>query len=152
MFNSKFYYDRCAIMAVLQIKSEELDPTPSSTIRNIAYFTIKLIALTLVLLVVYGFAAGLAGLTADTSSVDPTAAFTGTMLMITMYTIALSYPISRSRWRGWRLALIIAVGYYTIAVFLPQLDTIIFLDIFVDIIDVSLVPKILIQGRVSLDT
>jgi hypothetical protein len=116
--------------------------------RRIGLFIGKIGLLSLILLMIYGLAAGLAGLTDSASSVDPMAAFSGTILMIVMYTVALSYPINNSGWRGWRLVAGIAAAYYALAVFLPQLDAIIFLNVFVDIIDVTLVPKILVQGAI----
>ena len=136
------------IMTQTYTQTTQVDQAPSLTTRSIGLFIGKVGLLSLVLLIVFGLAAGIAGLTDSASGVDPMAAFGGTIAMIVMYTIAICYPISNSRWRGWRLVAAMAAAYYVLAVFLPQLDVIIFLNIFVDIIDVTLVPKILVQGAI----
>ncbi len=135
-------------MTQTETQLQQTDQSQHMSAKSIGLIIVKLGLLSLVMLIIYGLAAGLAGLTSSAGDIDPMAAFGGTILMIMMYTVALCYPIINSRRRGWRLVIAIAAAYYVLAVFLPQLDVIVFLNIFVDIIDVTLVPKILIQGAI----
>ena len=122
--------------------------TPKSETRVIAIYAVKIIILTFLLLMIYALAAILSGLSDIGASTDATATMSGTLLMILSYTIVLSYPIIRSKWTGLKLILAIAAAYYGLAVFLPQLDVILFLDYFESLVDITMVPKILIQGAI----
>jgi len=122
--------------------------TLKSETRVIAIYAVKVIVLTFLLLMIYGFSATLSGLSDIGTSTDAMATMNGTLLMILSYTIVLSYPIIRSRWTGLKLILAIAASYYGLAVFLPQLDVILFLDYFESLVDITMVPKILIQGAI----
>jgi hypothetical protein len=122
--------------------------TPKSKTRVIAIYAVKVIILTFLLLMIYALAATLSGLNDVATSPDAIATMNGTLLMILSYTIVLSYPIIRSRWTGLKLILAIAAAYYGLAVFLPQLDVILFLDYFESLVDITMVPKILMQGAI----
>jgi hypothetical protein len=122
--------------------------TLKSETRVTVIYTVKVIVLTFLLLMIYALSATLSGLSAIGTSTDAMATMNGTLLMILSYTIVLSYPIIRSKWTGLKLILAIAAAYYGLAVFLPQLDVVLFLDYFESLFDVTMVPKILIQGAI----
>jgi hypothetical protein len=122
--------------------------TLKSETRVTAIYAVKVIVLTFLLLMIYALSATLSGLSDIGTSTDAMATMNGTLLMILSYTIVLSYPIIRSKWTGLKLILAIAAAYYGLAVFLPQLDVVLFLDYFESLFDVTMVPKILIQGAI----
>ncbi|NLN22252.1 MAG: hypothetical protein GX188_09680, partial [Syntrophomonadaceae bacterium] len=58
-----------------------------------------------------------------------------------LFSIAVSYPIIRSRWSGWPLVLTIAVVLFGIMTFLSQIETVVFLKYLVDIVPTEAIPR-----------
>ncbi len=117
----------------------------TTAIKNVG----KMIILSFLLLIIYAFSAAIVGLNHSSMTTDFVATMTGTVLMVLSYTIVLSYPIIRSKWFGLRLILAISAAYYGLAIFLPQLDVILFLSYFENIVDASLATRVLLQGAIT---
>ena len=96
----------------------------------------KILALTLVLLVLQAIgaqflpaaqAAGTVEGTANAGS-QPSAGFMGLLLSIFLVqTVALAYPVVRSRWHGWRLTLAVFVVYFGTVTFMSQIESLVYL-------------------------
>ena len=65
-----------------------------------------------------------------------------------LFSIAVSYPIIRSRWSGWPLVLTIAVVLFGIMTFLSQIETVVFLKYLVDIVPTEAIPRLFLQGAI----
>jgi len=65
-----------------------------------------------------------------------------------LFSIAVSYPIIRSRWSGWPLVLTMAVVLFGIMTFLSQIETVIFLKYLVDIVPAKVIPRLFLQGAI----
>lgn len=65
-----------------------------------------------------------------------------------LITIVLSYPIIRSKWTGWRLVVTIFIVFFGITVFLTNIETVVFLQYFVEIIPVEDTPGLFINGAI----
>ena len=66
-------------------------------------------------------------------SIDPADAVLPLLVVCACQAAALSYPIVRSRWTGWRLVLAIFVVQYGVMSFLSAIEAVVFLRYLVDI-------------------
>lgn len=89
------------------------------------------------------------GLADSAQTADPMGTMATLLIMCALDTIVLSYPIIRSRWTGWRLVVTIFFVLYGVMTFLSQIETVVFLNYFVDIIPVEMLPKLFIHGAIS---
>lgn len=117
--------------------------------KTIVMLVVKVLVLTFLLFVslsIGGMAVGLgdSGQTADTMST-----LVPTLIMCFMDTVVLSYPILRSRWSGWRLVLTIFFVFYGVMTFMSQIETVVFLQYFTDIIPAEMIPGLFIQGAIT---
>ena len=104
--------------------------------KTIGIPILKILALTVVLMVINAIAlqflpaAGSATETAETTAppAPPSGSFMALVLAIMLLqTIALSYPIVRSKWHGWRLALAVFVLYFGTVTFMSQIESLVYM-------------------------
>jgi hypothetical protein len=105
---------------------------------------LRVIALSLVLFFSYSVASLMVGL--GTPSGSSTAAVIWLFAASLLSSIAISYPVIRSKWYGWRLVLTIFTVFYGITTFLSQIETVVFLEYLVNIIPAEIVPRLFVQG------
>jgi hypothetical protein len=94
----------------------------------------KIVALAVVLLVVQGIgsrflpAMEAAGADAGGQPSPPPAGFLGLVLCVCLLqTVALAYPVVRSRWHGWRLTLTVFLVFFGPGTFMGQVESMIYL-------------------------
>lgn len=63
--------------------------------------------------------------------------------------IVLSYLILHSRWTGWRLVATVFIVFYGITTFLPNIETVVFLEYLVDIVPAEIIPRLFLQGAIT---
>ena len=105
--------------------------------RRLSLIVVKVLLLTVVLMVVNGLgsrflpttqAAPAASGAATTSPAPPPASFLGLLIgILLLQTIALAYPVVRSRWSGWRLVVTVALLYFGTVTFMSQIESLIYL-------------------------
>ena len=97
---------------------------------------VKLVALTIVLMLISGVASNLlpaSALGGDTAGSELPAAQAGgmelTLILAVMFAqvVALAIPIVRSRWNGWRLATAMVVVYFGTVTFMNQIESLVYL-------------------------
>ncbi len=71
------------------------------------------------------------------------------LIMSLLDTLVLSYPIIRSRWTGWRLVITMFLVFYGVMTFLSQIETVVFLQYFQDIVPAEETPKLFLNGAIS---
>ena len=117
--------------------------------KTVVTLVIKIVALTFAMLIIQAVASQVTGLNASSESqIDPAVAGQYALLTSFLFTIALSYPIMRSTWFGWKLILTVAVLIYGIMTFLSQIETVVFLKYLVDIVNPEMIPKLFAQGAI----
>lgn len=109
---------------------------------------IKLVVLTLLLYLCFTAASTLAGLNTPITPEEGTRAAKLLLLVCAIDTVALSYPVVRSRWRGWVLVLTVFAVFFGVMTFLSQIETVLFLNYLVSIVPPDLTPKLFLQGAV----
>lgn len=115
--------------------------------KTVVTLVIKIVALTFAMLIIQAVASQVTGLNASSESqIDPAVAGQYALLTSFLFTIALSYPIMRSTWFGWKLILTVAVLTYGIMTFLSQIETVVFLKYLVDIVNPEMIPRLFVQG------
>ncbi len=103
-------------------------------LKKSSVFAAKLAALTVVLMLVSGIASNLlppATTGGDTAGQDVPAGDLGlTLVLGVMFAqvVALAIPIVRSRWSGWRLAVVMVVVYFGTVTFMNQVESLVYLD------------------------
>lgn len=80
---------------------------------------------------------------------DPTQIMGATLLVFFMQTVALSLVIVKSKLNNIHLTVLVIALYFGLSVFLVQIETLVFLDVFTAIIDPQMVPKLFIQGGLT---
>jgi hypothetical protein len=110
------------------------------TRRDILILIGKVAGLTIVLLVVQAIGSQFlsgpqeAGAVAELSRVTeqaspPSPGFLGLILVVgLLQTVALAYPVVRSRWHGWRLALTTFVLFFGTVTFMSQIELLVYLE------------------------
>lgn len=59
---------------------------------------------------------------------------------------AISYPVMKSRWAGWKLVSIVFMMIFGIQTFLTQIETIVFLKYLANIVPTEMIPLLIVQG------
>ena len=104
--------------------------------KTIGILILKILALTVVLMVINAIAlqflpaAGSAAETPETTapSAPPSGSFMALVSAIMLLqTIALSYPIVRSKWHGWKLTLALFVLYFGTVTFMSQIESLVYM-------------------------
>jgi len=126
--------------------------------KTIVTLGLKIIALTIILLLCSAVAASISGLAAlpaagelpsgSTQPSDAMAGATALLVVSGLQAIALSYPIIRSRWTGWRLVVTTALVHYGVMTFLSQIETVVFLNYLVDVVPTELLPYMFLDGAI----
>jgi hypothetical protein len=110
------------------------------TRKDILILTAKVAALTIVLFVIQAIGAQFlpgpqeGGAVAEASGVaeeapQPAPGFMGLILAVgLLQTIALAYPVVRSRWHGWRLALTTFLLFFGTVTFMNQIELLVYLE------------------------
>ncbi len=121
----------------------------SQTLLKSMIIIAKVILLTFAFMIVTGISAGIAGF--DSSSlVENASQIMGiTLLVFFLQTVALSYPILRSNLKTLHLVVLVALLYFGISVFLVQIETLVFLNYFMEIISPDLILHLFIQGAIT---
>ena len=118
-------------------------------VKTAILLPIRIVVLTIILFVCFSVGSAVSGLGRDSMPVDdPTASVVALLAACLLDTLALSYPILRSRWRGWPLVLSVALLFFGVMSFLSQIETVVFLQLLVARVSPDLVPRVLLQGMI----
>ena len=100
-------------------------------------------------MIVMGISSGIAGLNMTGLVSDPTQVMGATLLVFFLQTVALSWVIVRSKLSNLHLIVLVSCLYFGLSVFLVQIETLVFLDFFTEIIDPQMIPQLFIQGGLT---
>ncbi len=114
--------------------------------KTAVILSLKLALLTLILFVFFSVGSAVTGLGGSIPVDDPPASMRALLAVCFLDTLALSYPILRSRWNGWPLVVSLALLFFGVMTFLSQIETVVFLEQLVSRVSPDLVPKLLVQG------
>ena len=65
---------------------------------------------------------------AESAPAPPSGSFMALVLIVMLLqTVALAYPIVRSKWRGWKLALAVFLLYFGTVTFMSQIESLVYL-------------------------
>jgi hypothetical protein len=117
-------------------------------VKTAILLPLKLALLTLILFVCFSVGSAVAGLSDSSRVADPAASTAALLAVCFLDTLALSYPILRSRWAGWPLVVSLALLFFGVMSFLSQIETVVFLEQLVSRVSPDLVPRVLVQGAV----
>lgn len=117
--------------------------------KTTVMLVVKVLVLTLVLFVAFSIGAMAVGLGDTGQTADTIRTIVPMLIMCFLDTVVLSYPIIRSRWAGWRLVLTVFFVFYGVMTFMSQIETVVFLQYFTDIIPAEMIPGLFIQGAVT---
>ena len=96
--------------------------------KTAAFVALRVIALTIILFICFGAAAGVVGLAGNSqTSGQPGAGALPLLIVCFLETAVLTYLILRSRWSGWRLAAAVFFIFYGVTTFMPQIESAVFL-------------------------
>src|SRR5712671_6559682 len=96
--------------------------------RAAAFVVLRVIALTIILFICFGVAAGVVGLAGNSqTSGQPRAGALPLLIVCFLETAVMTYLILRSRWTGWRLAAAVFFVFYGVTTFMPQIESAVFL-------------------------
>lgn len=110
---------------------------------------LKILVLTLLLFIAFSIGAMAVGLGDTGQTADTIRTMVPMLIMCFLDTVVLSYPIIRSRWAGWRLVLTVFFVFYGVMTFMSQIETVVFLQYFTDIIPAEMIPKLFVQGAIT---
>lgn len=71
------------------------------------------------------------------------------LLVAFFHTLVLSYLIINSNWNGWKLILVTFIMFYSTMTFQSQVETLVFLTYFENIIPSKMIPKLFIKDLLS---
>lgn len=77
---------------------------------------------------------------------DPKTVTLATLFVSFLSIGAISYPIMKSRWAGWKLISIVFMMIFGIQTFLTQIETIVFLKYLANIVPTDMIPLLIVQG------
>jgi len=99
-----------------------------AAMKPAAFVALRVIALTIILFICFGVAAGVVGLAANSQTPGQADAGAVPLLIVCfLETAVLTYLILRSRWSGWRLVATIFFVFYGVTTFMPQIESAVFL-------------------------
>jgi hypothetical protein len=107
---------------------------------KIVLLLLRIVALTVILFVCYAIAGAAVRLPANTQ--DPAAGTLALIVVCVLQTLVLSYLILRSSWSGMRLALAIALVFYGVATFMPQIES----AVFITSLPAGTLPRLFVMG------
>jgi len=110
---------------------------------------LKIVILTFLLFACNSIAAVVVGLSDSAQAADSTGAVVALLMVSVLETIVLSYAIIRSRWTGWRLVVTVFLVFFGVKTFLSQIETVVFLNYFVDIVPTEIIPKLFMMGAIT---
>jgi len=110
---------------------------------------LKVVILTILLFACNSIAAVAVGLSDSAQTVDATGAMVALLMVSALETIVLSYVIIRSRWTGWQLVVTVFLVFFGVKTFLSQIETVVFLNYFVDIVPTEIIPKLFMMGAIT---
>ena len=97
--------------------------------KSAAFVVLKVIALTIILLICFGVAAGVVGLAGNSQTSGQADAGALPLLVVCLLeTTVLTYLILRSRWTGWRLTAAVFFVFYGVTTFMSQIESAVFLS------------------------
>lgn len=100
------------------------------TAKDLSILTAKIVGLTIVLIAANGFGTKLLpAIDAGSQAVEPASgSFFGILILVMLLqTVALAYPIVRSRWSGWRLTGAVFVLFFGTVTFMSQIESVVYL-------------------------
>jgi hypothetical protein len=96
--------------------------------KTAAFVVLRVIALTIILFICFGVAAGIVGLAGNSQTSGQAGAGALPLLVVCfLETAVLTYLILRSRWTGWRLIAAVFFVFYGVTTFMPQIESAVFL-------------------------
>ena len=96
--------------------------------KTAAFVVLRVIALTIILFICFGVAAGVVGLAGNSqTSGQPGAGALPLLTVCFLETAVLTYLILRSRWSGWRLSAAVFFVFYGVTTFMAQIESAVFL-------------------------
>ena len=108
--------------------------------KDIGLLVVKIVVLTIVLMMVNGIgsrflpagetegAAPVSDAVVESAPVPPSGSFMAIVLTVMLLqTIALTYPIVRSKWNGWKLALAVFLLFFGTVTFMGQIESLVYL-------------------------
>jgi len=110
---------------------------------------LKIVILTFLLFACNSIAAVAVGFSDSAQAADATGAMVALLMVRVLETIVLSYAVIRSRWPGWRLVVTVFLVFFGVKTFLSQIETVVFLNYFVDIVPTEIIPKLFMMGAIT---
>jgi hypothetical protein len=108
----------------------------------------KVLILTFILFFLHSFASIAVGLN-EIFPPEETANTLGPLLIALFFQAAvLSHIIIRSRWAGWKLIITVFAVFFIVNTFLSQIETVVFLHHFAELIPVEAIPRLFFQGLI----
>lgn len=117
--------------------------------KTTVMLVLKILILTFLLFVSFSIGGLAVGFTDSAQTADAMGATVALLIVCALQTIVLSYPVIRSRWSGWRLVLTVFFVFYGVTTFMSQIETVVFLQYFTDIIPAEMIPGLFIQGAIT---
>jgi len=111
-------------------------------------FIIRIALLAILFIVIMSVASLAVGLGDTSQQTDQAIRLLSLFGVGCLFSIAVSYPIIRSRWSGWSLVVTMAIVLFGIMTFLSQIETVIFLKYLVDIVPAKVIPRLFLQGAI----
>jgi hypothetical protein len=118
------------------------------TWRSSLSFFLRIVLLAVLFMIIMSAASLAVGLGDTGQQADQAAAGVSLLGVSCLFSIAVSYPIIRSRWSGWPLVLTMAVVLFGIMTFLSQIETVVYLKYLVDIVPAEMIPRMFLQGAI----
>lgn len=117
--------------------------------KKIFTVSLKLGVLTMLFYICNIIASLSAGLGRYQQPSDPKKMASAALFVSFLSVVAISYPIIKSRWTGWRLVLTVFVMIFGIRTFLTQVETLVFLKYLVNIIPADMIPLLFVEGFIT---
>jgi hypothetical protein len=96
--------------------------------KTAAFVVLRVIALTIILFLCFGVAAGVVGIAGNSQTPGQAGAGALPLLAVCfLETAVMTYLILRSRWTGWRLMATVFFVFYGVTAFMPQIESAVFL-------------------------
>jgi hypothetical protein len=96
--------------------------------KTAAFVVLRIVALTIILFICFGVAAGVVGLAGNSQTSGQAGPGALPLLAVCfLETIVLTYLILRSHWTGWRLIAAVFFVFYGVTTFMAQIESAVFL-------------------------
>jgi len=111
--------------------------------KTAVFIVLKVIALTIILFICFGLAAGVLGPQGDPQSPEQAAsAATALLTICVLDSIILTHIIIRSRWSGRRLIATVFFVFFGVATFMPQIES----AVFITSLPPGMLPRLFLMG------